>query len=79
MDWRRDDVGWPALLILDGPGGVGEQQLLGDGAKTVSWLAALYFSMSSENNLITLQPVTCHLLTCSIVGQSDYSSEVFAY
>ena len=58
MDGRRDDVGRPGLLlVLDGPGGVGEQQLLGYGAEAevVSWLAVLYFRLSSEQiTFITL-------------------------
>ena len=49
MDGRRDDVGRPGLLVLDGAGRVWEQELLRYGAEAVvSWLTVLYFRMSSE-------------------------------
>ena len=84
MDGRRDDVGRPGLLlVLDGPGGVGEQQLLGyrAQAEVLSWLAVLYFRLSSEQIWDYFKPVNIRLsvLTCNIVDQSDCSSAVFAY
>ena len=64
MDGRRDDVGRPGLLVLDGSGGVREQQLLGYGAKAevVSWLAVLYFRLSSEQMFDYFKPVRSDFL-----------------
>ena len=64
MDGRRDDVGRPGLLVLDGPGGVGEQQLLGYGAEAevLSWLAVLYFRLSSEQMFDYFKPVRSDFL-----------------